>query len=282
VSSANNPIATADQRDLEARAMRIMAMPVVVRGRQQAAARWRTIVGQDMNPERLSRFDELIAEYTFNYVLLAVNGDPNYPKVMGLLFTPPHDWFGIHVSGSRGGGGDGPDTHYSSIPLDFGPHYELTGQRLEPAAADVSYTLTGNPAFTMTLNTLEGRDVVLDSNGRFTIHLGPEPPAGRENYIQTKAAYPLSVHSGRQGGLATNTTGPPRASAGAAHDAAAERCADCRKRRSSDGGRRGDAILVAADVCRPGAQSGDLSRQRFGGGWQHAGKIYLWKITSGR
>src|SRR5271155_2217357 len=100
-----------------------------------------------MNCEGLSRFDQLMAEYTFNYVLLAVNGDPNYPKVLGLLFGPPHDWFGHHVGGSRGGGGDGPDTHYSFIPIDFGPHYELTGRRLAPAAVDVSYTLTGNSAF---------------------------------------------------------------------------------------------------------------------------------------
>ncbi len=183
---AANPIATTDQRDLEARAMRIVAMPAVVQGRQQAESRWRTIVGQDMNCERLSRFDELMTEYAFNYVLLAVNGDANYPRSLGLLFAPPHDWFGLRVSGSRGGGGDGPDTHYSFIPIDFGAHYELTGQRLEPAAADVSYTLTGNSAFTMTLNTLEGRDVLFDGNGRFTIHLGPEPHEGRKNYIQTK------------------------------------------------------------------------------------------------
>jgi hypothetical protein len=184
--SARNPLANADQRDLEARAIRIFALPKVKAGQQQMAQRWRTIAGRDITAEAERRFGELVEEFAFNYVMKAVNGDANFPKVMSCVYGPPHEWMGQKVPGARGSGGDGPDHAYSFIPLDYGARFEVTGQRFEPAPADTPYTLTGSVGFTMTLNSLDGSKLQVGPDGRFTITLDPNPANGRPNHIQTK------------------------------------------------------------------------------------------------
>jgi hypothetical protein len=184
--SATNPIANVEQRDLEAIAIRILQMPVAQQGKAQVAQRWKTLVGRDMTSEALSRFDELVEEFAFNYVLKAVNSDANYPKVLGHLYGPPHEWFGMSVPGSRGSGGDGPDQNYSIIPIDGYARFELHARRLDATLADVPFTLTGNSSLTMTLGSLDWQDVRFNPDDRFVITLDPQPANGRSNHIQTK------------------------------------------------------------------------------------------------
>lgn len=183
--SASNPLATSEQRDLEARAMRILPMPAVQAGREAVAQRWRTIAGREVPDEAWSTFDELVEEFTFNYVLKAVNGDPNHPKVLGMIYCPPHEWFGMRVPGSRGSGGDGPDQHYSFFPVDGFSRYRVTGRHFEPGAADVPVNLVGNPSFTMTLGILDLLKVPVAEDGTFSFTVGPEPAEGRVDHLQT-------------------------------------------------------------------------------------------------
>ena len=183
--SATNPTATADQRDLEALALRVIDMPVVQQAKAQMAQRWKTIVGRDITAEALMRYDELVEEFAFNYVLKAVNSDANYPKVLNHNYGPPHQWFGMKVPGSRGGGGDGPDQNYVIIPIDSQARYELHGQRLDPKLGDVPFTLTGNFSLSMTLGSLDWQDVKFNADDSFVITLDPEPANGRPNHIQT-------------------------------------------------------------------------------------------------
>lgn len=184
--SGVNPLANADQRALEERAIRILNSPTVRQGQKQMAQRWRTIVGRDITPEAESRFGELVEEFAFNYVAKAVNGDPNYPKVFANIYAPPHKWMGLDVPGSRASGGDGPDNIYSFIPIDYGARYELHVTRLDPAPADMPYTLTGSLGFTMTLGSLDGRTLRASPDGTYTITIDPDPANGRPNHIQTK------------------------------------------------------------------------------------------------
>ena len=37
---------------------------------------------------------------TYFYVVKAVNGDPNYPRVFSNIYAPPHKWMGLDVPGS--------------------------------------------------------------------------------------------------------------------------------------------------------------------------------------
>lgn len=185
--SPSNPTATADQRDMEALALRVMEMPLVLQARENAAMRWKTIIGKQGSAETWARFnDQMLEEFAFGSVLKAVNSDPNYPKVLGHLYGPPHEWFGMKVPGCRSGGGDGPDQHYSIIPIDAYGRYELHGQRFVPGVVDAPFTLVADISVNMTLASLDWQDVQIDRDGRFVITLDPQTANGRRNHIQTK------------------------------------------------------------------------------------------------
>lgn len=182
--SKTNPMATVDQRDMEALAIRILAIPEVQQAKEIAGKRWRTIAGARITSEAEARFDELVDEWAFNYILRAVNSDPNFPKVLGNLYSPPHEWFGMKVPGSRASGGDGPDQNYLIIPVDGSAKYELIGRRFDQLG-DVPIALAGNLTMTITLNGLNWQDIKFNPDDTFVITLDPEPANGRSNHIQT-------------------------------------------------------------------------------------------------
>jgi len=183
--SKTNPTANVDQRDLEALGIKVLETPAVQKAKQQAAGRWKSVVGPGITEEALLRFDELIDEWTFNYVLKAVNSDPNYPKVLNHLYGPAHEWFGMKVPGSRGSAGDGADQNYILIPVDGYARFELHGRRVDPDIADVPFTLIGNNSLTMSMGMLDWKDVQRDSDDTFTITMDPESANGRRNHLQT-------------------------------------------------------------------------------------------------
>ena len=184
--SKTNPVATADQRDLDALALKVMEMPAVLRAREMAATRYRTLVGNQANEEALSRFnDSMLEEFAFRYVQIAVNSDPNYPKVMGTLHSGAHEWFGMKVPGGRSGEGDGPDVSYSMIPIGWDAHYEVHGKSFQPTVADKSFALMADFGITSTVGFLPVNDMKIEQDGSFVITLGPEPADGRTNHIQT-------------------------------------------------------------------------------------------------
>jgi hypothetical protein len=179
-----NPLATTEQRDGEALAMRVLASEPVGRARELVAMRWKTLAGRPAPQEAWgARFDELIEEFAFAYCLKAVAGDPNHPIVLGMHYCPPHEWFGTRVPGSRGSGGDGPDQHYVLIPVVYGAHYEIYGQRFDPVPADIPLTVIGNPSITMTLGSLDLLDIKVDDDGRYRLTVGPEPSNGDPNHV---------------------------------------------------------------------------------------------------
>ena len=138
-----------------------------------------------MTAEARARFDELVDEFCFSYVLKAVADDPNHPLVVGMYYCPPHEWFGMRVPGTRGSGGDGPDQHYVLIPVEHGSHYEIEGRRFDPVPADIPLTMTGNPSLTMTLGSLNLLRINIREDGTYTLTIGPERANGDPNHVQT-------------------------------------------------------------------------------------------------
>lgn len=179
-----NPTATADQRDLEALCVRVAQMAEVQDGTKRMAQRWRTIAGRDITAEAETRFDELVEEFAFNYIMKAANSDPNHPRIMHHLYGPPHEWFGLKVPGSRGSGGDGPDQSYCFFPVDGRSRFELQGRVLDPQIGDVPFILAGNLSLTMTLGRLGWNEVDIGEDGSFVITLDPLPANGRRNHIR--------------------------------------------------------------------------------------------------
>src|SRR5262245_54925072 len=95
--SASNATATVDQRDLEAMALQVMQQPAIAKATEIARGRWKMVASADAPAEAWPRFDGFMDEWTFNYVLKAVNSDANHPRVLHHIFGAPHCWFGHQV-----------------------------------------------------------------------------------------------------------------------------------------------------------------------------------------
>ena len=181
--SATNPLATADQRDVEQRAIALMDSPAYRQGRAATERRWRELAGSSPTEEGWNRFQTLIDECAFANLLKALNGDPSHPRVVRLIM-PPHDWFGMSVPGSRFGGGPGADQSYAIIPVGYGRRYRIHGRFVGMPSADHNYTLSPNAYFMNSINTFHHDDLMVEDDGRFTLTVGPE--AGVKNHIQTR------------------------------------------------------------------------------------------------
>jgi len=181
--SETNPCANVDQRDIEDVAMRLIRRPEVERARAHASLLWRSVAEYTAGPQ-MSRFEEMMDDYTFNYALKAANGDPTRPRVLR-SYVPAANWFGRDVPGSRWGG-DNPDNAYRLIPVAAEGHYEIHGRRMPGGIANATYALVANSATSVTLSLLEDRDLKLQPDGGFVITVDDRSAGGLVNHIQSK------------------------------------------------------------------------------------------------
>jgi hypothetical protein len=182
--SKTNPVATTDQREMEDRALRLMARPEIEKARQFATFLFRQVYEHTAG-EQMKRFDEAMEEYAFHYAMRAVGRDGQYPGIARFM-TPRHHWFGRDVPGSRWGM-DSPDFCYRIISVDHGSNYVIRGRTTFDPAVTSHYSLMGeNNAAPTILKLLDGLDVPKDANGEFEITVGPDPAEGRANHIQTQ------------------------------------------------------------------------------------------------
>jgi hypothetical protein len=181
--SDTNPCANVDQREIEDVAMRLIRRPEVEGARAHASVLWRSVAEYTAGPQ-MSRFEEMMDDYTFNYALKAANGDPTRPRVLR-SYVPAANWFGRNVPGSRWGG-DNPDNAYRLIPIAAQGRYEVHGRRMPGGIANVTYALVANSATSVTLSLLEDRDLKLQPDGSFVITVDDRPAAGLANHIQNK------------------------------------------------------------------------------------------------
>ena len=186
--SRTNPTATTEQRDLEALALQLMDRPEIVVATANAAHRFK-IMSDGRAPEEAYReFDVQMREWAYHYLILALNSDANYPKVLGHCYGPPHQWFGMDVPGTRGPGtAENTDNHYTIIPVDGHSRFVLRGRRMEPAIGDCPFHITSNLSQSVNVSEVEWRRLVFDAQGQFEITIGPEAAQGRANHLQTSS-----------------------------------------------------------------------------------------------
>lgn len=181
--SARNPCATTEQRALQELALRVMAHPDVQRARAIVSVLWKNAAAYPAR-HQMDLFDAAVEEYVFYYVLRAVNGDGDYPKILRYM-DPPGHWFGQDVPGSRWGGSS-PNFIYRCIPLTHGARYEIHGRPSCAEAPGVTYSLTTESPTPATLAVLDSTDMVFAADGSFRITIDAEPANGRPNHIQTR------------------------------------------------------------------------------------------------
>lgn len=181
-----NPAATVDQRDAEILALKISAEPELEAARKEAARRFNIMLGHTVPEGEWRDFDEMLEEWAFNYILLAVNGDANYPKVVGYKHAGPHEWFGIKMKGSRGPtAGECVENYYAWVPLDENARYELHGKIYEGAVEDYVFATTGNRSHGILINVIDGRNLKVNPDGTYVITMDPQAANGRSNHLQT-------------------------------------------------------------------------------------------------
>lgn len=184
--SEANPTATLDVQDLERQALEMMSWPVIEAAKANATHRYKILAGKDVPEEAWRSFAEQMHEWTFHYLLLALNSDPNYPRVLGCMYGPPHEWFGRKVPGTRGPGtAENVDNYYAMIPVDGAARFELHGQLMDDAVGDFPIHITANLSQSANVSALDPRDMVFEDDGSFVITIDPEPANGRANHLQS-------------------------------------------------------------------------------------------------
>lgn len=181
--SAENPLATVDQRDLEGVALGLLKRPELERARAAADYLFRQAMADPLR-DQFERFDQMIDEYVFHYALRGANSDPAHPKVLRIM-APPARWFGRETPGSRWGG-DSPDFIYRIVPIVHGGSYEIHGRATCDEPPSATYALMGNTPSPVTYGTLDSRDIPTDETGDFRITIDATPADGRPNHIQTQ------------------------------------------------------------------------------------------------
>jgi hypothetical protein len=190
IASADAGLATPDQQSVEARALKIVALPQV---KEQIEASERAFADLPIasDPEAKRALRPAVEELAFATALDAADSDTERPKIVW-AFTAPRTWLGHAVPGSRWGI-DNPDNVYRLIPVDGASKYVVTVHTHAPAPIQYSFlvydSFVGEDGRQAHLDTpvagLRDRDIKVGADGSFKITVDNAPANGRENHIQT-------------------------------------------------------------------------------------------------
>ena len=185
-------LGTPDQLNAERRATELTASPLVQLAGLALKTGWLLAARQNFalvgGPDQtnFARLDQAATEYANQAALEVQLLDSMNPKVIQQV-APPHDWYGQSFAGSRIWY-DNPDTIYRFIGVNSASSYLITGRfDLSGGAtlpADTNFSvLTGLSGATAA--NLNGRDLVLNPDGSFTITASAAPAEpGQTNHLQ--------------------------------------------------------------------------------------------------
>jgi len=183
-------LATPEQLAAEQRATVLANSPVVQLAKVLLKAGWILAANRNYSlvggpdAENMARLDQAATEYATQAALEVQLLDSANPTVIQQV-APPHDWYQQSFAGSRIWY-DNPDTIYRFIGVNSASSYVITG-RFDPNAAlpaDTNFSVLTGLGGT-TASNLNGRDLVLNPDGTFTITANSAPAApGETNHLQ--------------------------------------------------------------------------------------------------
>ncbi|KFY15352.1 hypothetical protein V492_02042 [Pseudogymnoascus sp. VKM F-4246] len=182
-NSGGNPLATLDQRDLDALAIKINEDHDFAILKSEAKATFQTAHGLPISQEANSRLDAAIDELAFSSIQKAANNDPYYPKIYW-VDAGPRNWFGLDVPGGRYSY-DNPDCIYRTIPISSKLRYVIKGYRHPQGPTDVTFSLISDPNSQNTVASLAGDDLVVEDDGSYTITIDSSSGEGQKNHIKS-------------------------------------------------------------------------------------------------
>jgi hypothetical protein len=182
MSETRNPIATPDQRATELRALELAAHPRIVETKAEVRDWWLRSNGP--SAEMRACFEWAFEEVMFAAVVWSLNQDPLHPRVVTITRLA-HELEGRAVPGTRWGL-DNPDSIYRVIPISGSERYRIHGRVAERRLTENYFTLWDKDM--NTVDVLDGKQLVLDAERRFTIEVDSEPAGGRPNHVRSSPA----------------------------------------------------------------------------------------------
>lgn len=186
VLAENNPLATADQLELDQKSISIFENYAFTVLRAKASVVYKVAYGVFVSDEAKPSLEPMIDELVFSSIQKSVNNDIYHPKVYW-VDTAPRSWFNINVPGGRYSY-DNPDVIYRTIPIGGDFHYVLHGKRNKGGVVDATFSLISNPNSQKTVSLLTNSDLVVNADGTYDITIDSEPANGRVNHIQSNSS----------------------------------------------------------------------------------------------
>jgi hypothetical protein len=184
--SLGSPLATANQRDAEKLALRLIEAPRVRAARETARALLLADPVAQTLDGRLG-LDRALDQWVLALVMRIVNADPWRPAVVWNVYNPPRHWFG-HTYLGAAVAIDNPDNSNREIPIDGASSYEIRGRFGDPATqftAEIVTDFDGYAGLGRTLAALTTQQIVADETGQFTLTVDAKPAGGRANHLQS-------------------------------------------------------------------------------------------------
>ena len=184
---AVSPLGTPEQLSAEQRAaqtvntlpVQLMKLVLQFGWRSTAKQQFDLVGGPDQ--ENLAALNEAVNEYAMGAAFQQQLLNPMTPTAV-MQVAPPHTWYGQDVNGSRILY-DNPDTIYRFMAVNKTSTYVITGRFTGDDPAETTFSvltgLSGNTA-----SVLNGKDLVHNPDGSFTITVSGSPTGPGPNHIQ--------------------------------------------------------------------------------------------------
>ena len=184
---AVSPLGTPEQLTAEQRAaetvntlpVQLMKLVLQFGWRATAQQQFNLVGGPDQ--ENLDALNEAVNEYAMGAAFQQQLLNPMTPTAV-MQVAPPHTWYAQDVGGSRILY-DNPDTIYRFMAVNKTSTYVITGRFTGDDPAETTFSvltgLSGNTA-----SVLNGKDLVRNPDGSFTITVSGSPTGPGPNHIQ--------------------------------------------------------------------------------------------------
>ena len=174
---------SADQRDIDTRALSLLGHPEVTAARARAVERFRNSPEFEV-PDAPATMDASIDDLLFSCLQCAVIEDPSRPKVLWTVRRPytaeGQDFPGSHY------GADNPDRVYRMIGANSQYRYRITGQRhpTHPSDDDLGFESIPPPGlWGQPLVRLPREQIDITEDGSFSVIADGTTADGRRNHL---------------------------------------------------------------------------------------------------
>jgi hypothetical protein len=184
---AVSPLGTPEQLAAERRAaetvntLPVQLMKLVLQFGWRATAQQQFDLVGGPDQENLDALNEAVEEYAMGAAFQQQLLNPMTPTAV-MQVAPPHTWYGHDVNGSRILY-DNPDTIYRFMAVNKTSTYVINGRFTGDDPAETTFSvltgLSGNTA-----SVLNGKDLVRNADGSFTITVSGSPTGPGPNHIQ--------------------------------------------------------------------------------------------------